>query len=41
MELASEEDDEESMETPMTEEDLIEFVNFKWYPKIKNYTRRE
>ena len=37
-ELASEEDE---MDIPMTDEDLIEFVNFKWYPKIKNYERGE
>lgn len=40
MELASEED-EETLDTPMTEEDLVEFINFKWFPKIKNYQRRE
>ena len=35
------EDDEEKMDIPMTAEDLVEFVNFKWYPKIKNYEREE
>ena len=27
--------------TPLSEEDLIDFVNFTWAPKIKDFTKRE
>ena len=40
LESAYEDDDDEEI-ISNNKEDLIDFFNFKWYPKLKNYIKRE